>query len=170
MATAPWIAWHCETSRDAPWRFHSSDKIENCEHFGTWNRHQWTVNYIYLYVSIFTVKSLKMLWRAHGWRGLAGHCGAQPVSRLWQEASPWPMLTFGAKLRISGVWFAFFFSPSKGNVGVLPVQQEDEENHVISLIPCLLLSEGKPMSGYLITWPYCQRFNYTSLDTEVICK
>lgn len=44
-----------------------------------------------------------------------------------------------------------FFSPSKGNVGVLPMQQEDGENHVISLIPCLLLSEGKPMSGYLIT-------------------
>lgn len=31
----------------------SSDEIENSEHFGTQNRHQWTVNYIYICMSIF---------------------------------------------------------------------------------------------------------------------
>lgn len=54
---------HHKTPGDEPWLCHSSAEIENSECFGTWNRHQWTVNSIYMYVYIFARKSLKMLWR-----------------------------------------------------------------------------------------------------------
>lgn len=128
IATAPWIAWPHNTPRDAPWLCLSSDEIENSLRFGTRNRHQWTVNYVYMCMTLFfSVKSLIMLWQAHGWKGLVGQCGAQLMSQLWQgrsclsrrfaEASPWLAMTWGAKLYICRLFcFGVFF---KGNIDML---------------------------------------------------
>lgn len=55
------------------------------------------VIYIYLYVCIFTVKSLITLWQAHGWRGLGGWLGANLCYACDSRAPICP----GASLRLS---------------------------------------------------------------------